>query len=325
MTDQPNRLRPPAAELSEPAPALAVWPTGQRTPYAQLVEGGYLLPDTARDPAAIPPDIAAHAITTYTRPGGGVLDPDCGAGAVLVEAARTGRAAVGLTGSRHWHQLATANLAATGTTATVIHTTGHRSDPGVPAGPGVDLVLTAARSRLDQADRHRGSGPSPDPDQLAESMSGLRAVLARCRPLLHPGSRVLVVCRTRRPDGYLLDLPTAALAAGRSAGLVPVDRCIALLAPITGDRLAPRASLAHRRAVARHQRVTGHPITLTAHLTVLVFALPPASVGQAGAAPAITSAAGPRRCEPRPHPDQARRGPVGGSAGHEHRERRRAA
>ena len=152
---------------------------------------------------------------------------------------------------------------------------------------------------------------------MAEPVSGLQAVLAGCRPLLHSGSRVLVVCRTRRPDGYLLDLPIAALAAGRAAGLIPTDRCIALLTPLTGDRLLARASLAHRRAVARHQRVTGHPVTLTAHLTVLVFTPPHAETGQ-GAVPAVTTPSrGTRRPARRTNPGHAYGGGAGSPAGHE--------
>jgi modification methylase len=273
----------PATAGKDPQPVqrLSVWPTGTRTPYTQLAEGGYLLPDTAHATAAIPPDVAAYAIAAYTQPGGTVLDPDCGAGAVVVEAARAGRHSLGLTESRHWHRVTTANLAAiaTGSGAGVLLTTTSARvelPPDGRAGKGrVDLVLTALRGPATRsahpASPRPGPSPGPGPDSDCDPLPGLRAVLSRCRPLLHPASHVLVIGRTRRPDGYLLDLPTTALAAGRAVGLEPVDRCIALLAPITGDRLTVRASLAHRRATARHQRVTGHPITLAAHLTVLVF------------------------------------------------------
>jgi modification methylase len=310
-SDQPTRPRPYS---TRPMEVGSVWPTGDRTPYTQLADSGYLLPATAHDTAAIPPDIAAYAITTYTRPGDVVLDPDCGAGTVVVEAARADRRGAGLTGSRHWHQVTTANLTATGTTGTVLHTTTAATTnprggpsgigPTEPVGP-VDLVLTALRSRSARPDPRRGS-PSPDPDSdlLLDPVAGVRAVLAGCRPLLHPGSRVLVVCRTRRPDGYLLDLSTAALAAAQAAGLVPVQRCIALLAPVTGERLTIRASLAHRRATARHQHVTGHPIALAAHLTVLAFTPAQPAPGQttAGQPPTTPSASPARRPPRRSHP-----------------------
>ena len=306
MSDRPTHPLPATAWKDlQPVPSLSVWPTGTRTLYTQLAEGGYLLPDTARDTAAVPPDVAVYAIAAYTQAGGTVLDPDCGAGTVVVEAARAGRHSLGLTESRHWHRAATANLAATAAgsgAGVLLTTTSARAEPQ-PDGPDgtgrVDLVLTTLRGPAARpahhASPHPGPGPGPGPDSDCDPLPGLRAVLARCRPLLHPGSHVLVACRTRRPDGYLLDLPTAALAAGRAVGLEPVDRCIALLAPITGDRLTVRASLAHRRATARHQRVTGHPITLAAHLTVLVFtpALPAAS-------PAVGAVQDSRRPQPLP-------------------------
>jgi modification methylase len=53
---------------------------------------------------------------------------------------------------------------------------------------------------------------------------------------------VVVTVRPWRHRGELVDLPDAVIAAGRAAGLVPVERCVALLAGLDGEHLVPRPS-----------------------------------------------------------------------------------
>ncbi|MGW2742443.1 DNA methyltransferase [Streptomyces sp. NPDC001450] len=75
--------------------------------------------------------IAAHAISTYTRPGGLVLDPMCGIGTTLVEAIHLGRSALGVEYEPKWAELVRLNAAAatheggTGTGAVASTATGH--------------------------------------------------------------------------------------------------------------------------------------------------------------------------------------------------------
>jgi tRNA G10 N-methylase Trm11 len=57
------------------------------------------------------PAIAAHAIAAYTAPGDLVLDPMCGIGTTLVEAAWLGRDAIGVEFEPRWAEIAAANLA----------------------------------------------------------------------------------------------------------------------------------------------------------------------------------------------------------------------
>lgn len=97
-----------ASRSGDATPGRPVWPTGGVDRVAQLATGGYL-PATATDTTGLPPAVAAHAVRFYTEPGDMVLDPDCGAGTVLVEVVRAGRHAVGMTGGRWW-PLARANL-----------------------------------------------------------------------------------------------------------------------------------------------------------------------------------------------------------------------
>jgi len=60
--------------------------------------------------------------------------------------------------------------------------------------------------------------------------------------LLRPGGLAVVTARPWRQHGELVDLPAAVIAAGAGAGLVPVARCVALLAGLRGGRLIARPS-----------------------------------------------------------------------------------
>ena len=239
-------------------PPLSVWPTGQHDSLTQLRDTG-CVPGTETDAYRVPPAVAAHAIAIYTRPGDLVLDPDCGAGTVLNEALRSARHTVGLTAHNGWWALARANI-------TAAKTVGSSHDGAVLNAPPnalttaraagligrVGLVLTALRTR-------------PDRDRLEAAIAQLAATFRHCEPLLGRGGHLVAVARPRRyPDGSLVDLPTPVIEAGIAAGLVPVERCVALTAGLRGSRLVTRASLAERRAAAG-------PIALTAHHEVLIF------------------------------------------------------
>jgi hypothetical protein len=255
-----------------------VWPTGQIDLPTQLSAGGYL-PATAADGDGLPPVVAAHAIGAFTRAGDMVLDPDCGAGTVLVEAVRAGCHAVGVTG-RRWWPTARANLSAAklaGATADgmVLDRRPDRTRPahesGAPGGPAgligltgrVDLVLTAARLRWQPA------GPALD---------ALADLLDRSAPLLRPGGHTVVVAGPTRRAGRLLDLPGLLTQAARRAGLVPVERCVALTAPAPDQHRHPvgRRPPARTTGTGRRGRQLGaRPVARAGHLEVYVFARPP--------------------------------------------------
>ncbi|GAB3474350.1 DNA methyltransferase [Amycolatopsis cihanbeyliensis] len=273
MNDRPTARWPLPLPPGEepPMPPLSVWPTGQRDPLAQLRDAG-CVPGTETDTERIPPAVAAHAIATYTRPGDLVLDPDCGAGTVLTTALRAGRHALGLTARTRWWTLARANVTAAKTAGAWRDGSVLDARPKVLAtvrAAGligrVGLVLTTLRT-----ERDRVSGPDRDPVESA--LADLATTLLYCEPLLRSGGYVAVVARPlRHPDGSLVDLTTPLIATGTSAGLAPVERCIALTAGLRGSRPVTRASLAERRAA--RARAAGTPTALTAHREVLVFQL----------------------------------------------------
>lgn len=278
MPDRPTALWPSSSMSGEgpPNPPLSVWPTGQRDLATQLRDSDCVR-GTSSDTDLIPPAIAAHAIATYSLPGDLVLDPDCGAGIVLVKALQAGRHTLGLTANSRWWTLTRANI-------TAAKAAGAWHDGSVlDARPKllatvhaaglvgrIGLVVTALRTATGDPGE-RATGPDCDP---TVAMDELASTLAYCEPLLRSGGHLVVVARPRRnKDGSLVDLTTPLIAAGISAGLAPVDRCIALSAGLRGNRLVPRASLAERRAVARAQAISGTPVALTVHHEVLVFRL----------------------------------------------------
>ena len=268
----PTHRRPRAEQPA--AVASSVWPTGQHSQTTHLHRHGYV-PATRTDIERIPPDIAAYAITTYSHPGDTVLDPECGAGTVLVEALRAGRHAVGLTRGRCWG-IARANLTTTKRAgawpdATLLDAHPRTLTTARAAGltGRVGLVLTTLRhphlcTTVDQ----RRTDPRPGP-----VLPHLAQTLTACIPLLRPGAHVIITIHRRRYHGMLDDLPSAVLAAGHTAGLIPVQRCIALITPLRGTQLSLRASFAQHDAAARASAVST-PLTRAAHHDVLVFAAP---------------------------------------------------
>ena len=263
MDDRPSVLQ-------RSIPSLSVWPTGERDPLEQLRDAG-CVSGTETDAERIPPAVAVHAITAYTRPGDLVLDPDCGAGTVLTAALRSGRHALGLTARSRWWKLARANV-------TEAKMAGAWRDGSVlDAAPKVLTTARAAgligRVGLVLASLRTGPDHATGPDRVGSAVAALATTLLYCAPLLRPGGHVAVVVRPlRHPDGSLADLTTLLIAAGASAGLVPVERCLAMTAGLRANRLVTRASLAERRAV-RRARSVGIPIALAVHHEVLVFQL----------------------------------------------------
>ena len=91
--------------------------------------------------------------------------------------------------------------------------------------------------------------------------------------LLRPGGIAVITTRPWRQRGELVDFPGAVLATGAAAGLIPVERCIALLAGLRDGMLVPRPSFFQLRNL-REARARGKPCRLIAHEDVLIFREP---------------------------------------------------
>jgi hypothetical protein len=101
-------------------------------------------------------------------------------------------------------------------------------------------------------------------------LSGFTKILTATAAFLRPGGHIAITIRPWREHAELIDLPSQILACGTHAGLIPVERCVALLARLADDDLITRGSFFQRDFI-RKQRQASLPLHLIAHEDVLVF------------------------------------------------------
>ena len=271
-----------------------MWVTAQATGPVQ--RRGRYLPASAAHPARMLPAIAARAIAAYSRPGDLVLDPMCGIGTTMVEAVHAGRDGIGIEYESRWADIADANLThahrqgAPGR-GSVVRGDATRLASLLPAalagrvalvvtsppyGPAVHGHVRPGPAGITKTDNRYSDGT--DTGNLAHRdlpglADGFTRILAGCAALLQPGGHVVVTARPYRKRGLLVDLPSAVIAAGTAAGLVPVERCVALLAALRDGHLVARPSFFQLQQV-RKARAAGIPMHLIAHEDVVVLAAP---------------------------------------------------
>ncbi|MFI9811571.1 TRM11 family SAM-dependent methyltransferase [Saccharothrix variisporea] len=274
---------------------VSVWTTAQSSPAAQ--RKNKYTPESTAHPAKMLPEIVRHAVTHYTKPGDLVLDPMCGIGTTLVEAVRLGRRALGVEYEPHWVQVTQANL-------DLARHQGHDADAQVfqgdarqlltllparyvgqvalvvtspPYGPSTHGQVAVAPGEGVQKYHHL-YGNTLDRGNLANIghhrlLAGFTRILTALRTFLRPGGHVAITIRPWREHAELIDLPAQILACGRAAGLIPVERNVALLARANDTDLVARGSFFQRDFI-RKQRDAGLPLHLIAHEDVLVFRAP---------------------------------------------------
>ncbi|MET8355187.1 DNA methyltransferase [Micromonospora sp. NPDC005206] len=274
---------------------LSVWATAQRTGPVQ--RRGRYVAESVKHPARMLPAIAAHAVHAYTQPGDLILDPMCGIGTTLVEAAHAGRDAIGVEYESRWSDIADANVThahqqgATGR-ASVLRGDATRLRSLLPAaltgqvalvvtsppyGPTVHGLVRPGAHGVAKFDNAYNDGT--DKGNLAyRDLTGLTdgfaQILTGCASLLRPGGTVVVTARPWRKNGQLVDLPSAVIAAGVRAGLLPTERCVALLAAVRDGQLVARPSFFQLQSV-RKSRAVGTPLHLITHEDVLIFTKAP--------------------------------------------------
>jgi SAM-dependent methyltransferase len=244
------------------------------------------------------PAIAAHAITHLSQPGDLVLDPMCGIGTTLIEAVHLGRDAIGVEYEPSWAGLARANLThaarqgATGHGRVVTDDARHLTElldsdvagrvalvvTSPPYGPSTHGHVRTSRDSGQPGVAKANHRYSRDRANLAHVgldrlLDGFTTILAQCAALLRPGGFVVVTTRPWRHRGELVDLPSAVVEAGAAAGLVPMERCVALLAGLRGHSLVARPSFFQLRNV-RQARAAGVPQHVIVHEDVLIFLRP---------------------------------------------------
>ena len=277
-----------------PQQAVSVWCTAQTSPAAQ--RKGRYSPGSTAHPAKMLPAVAAHAIAHYTRPGDLVVDPMCGIGTTLVEALHAGRQAVGVEYEPHWVQVARANLALARAAGLDHHGRVYHGDArhlaallpaallgqaalvvtSPPYGPSTHGQVAVVPGVSVQKYHHR-YGNTLDRGNLANIghhrlLAGFTTILAAVARYLRPGGHVAVTVRPWREHAELIDLPSQIITCGRRAGLVPVERCVALLARTTEHNTIVARGSFFQRDFIRKQRDAGLPLHLIAHEDVIVFA-----------------------------------------------------
>jgi SAM-dependent methyltransferase len=272
----------------------SVWTTAQTGPAAQR-RGRYVRESSAH-PAKMLPAVAAHAITHYSCPGGLVLDPMCGIGTMLVEAVHRGRRAVGVEYEHRWGQIAQSSLALAGpqrrNAGRVIVGDARHLDWLLPPEllEQVSLIVTSppyGPSTHGQVDTGPGGihkrdhlyGNVLDRGNLANIghhrlLAGFTRILSATAQFLRPGGHVVITVRPWREHAELIDLPAQILACGPDAGLVPVERCVALLGRITDKGAFVARGSFFQRDFIRRQRERGLPLHVIAHEDVIVLQRP---------------------------------------------------
>lgn len=285
---------------SEPSVPLAVWPCAQTT--AQWQRAGRYLPDSSQHPGKMLPELARRIVAEFSAAGDLVVDPMCGIGTTLVEAAALDRRALGVELERRWADLARENI-------THAVPAGQRHLARVRVGDArrlpvvladiageVDLVATSPPYACDVANVDRAAkrahanlrdtttlNYSDDRSNLGHArgsryLAEMAHAYAACFPVLRPGGHLVTVTKNLRRRGRLFDLAAATVALAQDAGFGYVQHVISLLAAVSDSDLVGRPSFWQRLQVGK-ARARGEPVHLVCHEDVLVFAKPEAGHG----------------------------------------------
>jgi tRNA G10 N-methylase Trm11 len=255
------------------------------------------------------PALAARIVTEYSAPGQVVLDPMCGTGTTLVEAARLGRRAVGVELEARWVALSEANLDyALGprerhrdVTKPEVHQGNARYLPallGTLAG-AVDLVVISPpyacdAGVIDKPAWWTGQRLCP-PETLNFSTdkanighargpayaAAMAEIYGACHAVLRPGGLLVTVTKNTRRQGRCLDLAGLTVTLARTAGFAYLSHVIALLGAVRDSQLFARPSF-WQLTQTRKARERGEPAHLSVHEDVCVFqALAPSETARA--------------------------------------------
>ncbi len=247
----PSALDTPVAELR-----LAVWRCANTSPQSQ--RAGRYLPASTAHPAKMAPELARRILAAYSQPGQLVIDPLCGIGTTLVEAAALGRRAVGVELEPRWAEIARANLTHAltppQTTLAEVREGDARVLPQVLADLAgtVDLVATSPPYACD-------IGMIDKPAWLAGRTLCRRDTLNYSPDHANLGHA--------RGDRYLAELARV---------YAYLQHVVALLAAVRDGRLHARPSF-WQLTQTRKARARGEPAHLVVHEDVLVFVRPPSS------------------------------------------------
>ena len=288
MTPAPRTPAPSVPHVRRPASAvpLAVWPVGQIS-AAERWAARYL-PGSADHPGSITPELARRIIVEYSQPGELILDPRCGAGPTLIEAAARGRRAIGVETQDSWARLAVANCehilppkawplveVITGDPRRLTDLVGDHAgqvDLAIlcpPAGTTIDSTTTARRRQTPRSAPGTPAGNVVKPQHGNVARDAAGELVAACTQVLRPGGLLVTVTGNTHDPGRLIDRAGNTVAAAQAAGLDYLQHIVAVHAVVRDSALAAplcastgETGDASGRASRRH---------LVVHRDVLVF------------------------------------------------------
>jgi len=289
MTPTPRTPAPSVPDVRRPAAAvpLAVWLVGQ-TPEAEQWADRYL-PGSADQPPSITPELARWIVVEYSQPGELILDPCCGAGPTLVEAAVRGRRAIGVESEDSWARLAVANCehilppkvwplveVISGDLRRLADLVGEQCgqvDLAVlcpPAGTSTDSSRLSAQRRLtprSAPDTPTGNAVQPQHGDVSHGAAG--ELVAACAKVLRPGGLLVTVTGNIHDPDRLIDRAGNTVAAAQAAGLDYLQHVVAVHAAVRDSSLAaPLCASAGETSAASGLASRRH---LVVHHDVLVF------------------------------------------------------
>jgi SAM-dependent methyltransferase len=275
----PTRNSKPAG----PTVPLAVWPIAQRS--AAAVGQHRCHTEYVEHSGGIRPALTRRIIEEYSASGDLVVDPACGVGTTLIEAAVVGRRAIGLERDRCSVTTAKKNVrcALEGRRRNLANVrVGQPRTLTRRLGDVVGTVDLVCTSSALLKDCRRTSGASErsrkavKEKQAADPEMAPEEIYAGCYNLLRPGGILAVVTRSSRRRGVLADGPGAAVALAKWAGFIYLQHVVAIDATICDGSLVAhpfsRQQVALRRSLGR-----GEPAHLITHHDVAVLRRPTSS------------------------------------------------
>jgi DNA modification methylase len=272
------------------------------------------------------PALARHAIEAYSEPGSLVIDPMCGIGTTLVEAAGLGRRVIGVELEPRWAKLAAANIRhahkdrRTRSLAAVVdgdarelarllslrapRLLGERGSQTRRLAVGAaDLVLISPPYACEVADvnpvrseplrRVDTTNYSRDRRNLGHArgttyLTAMAGIYEACAAVLKPGGFLVCVTKDMRSagGGAMRNLSGETIALCEEIGLLYWQRVIGLLATVGDGELVMRPSF-WQLLHARRRRARGDRTHVVAHEDVLVFRKPTAQAQRRTALAAV--------------------------------------
>lgn len=105
-------------------------------------------------------------------------------------------------------------------------------------------------------------------------LSGFTRILTALTGFMRPGGHIAITVRPWREHAELIDLPSQILTCGRNAGLIPVERCVALLARVAEHDFLRKQREAGLASTSSHRFKRSLPCACRACRTSATFASP---------------------------------------------------